>query len=116
MTKIFTITLLLIVLFSCENNVANSEVVVEDCSTVESYYNTSIAPIMSQKCNGCHSGNNPSAGLLTNNYIDVKGGIGGILNRVERDNNAPGFMPLGGQKLSTEQISFLQIFLEMDCE
>jgi len=46
----------------------------------------------------------------------VKGGIGGILNRVERDNNAPGFMPLGGQKLSTEQISFLQIFLEMDCE
>ena len=71
---------------------------------------------MLQSCNNCHSGTSPSGGIRTNNYSDVKAGIVSILDRVQRDINENGFMPTGGQKLSNDKISILQMFLEMECE
>ena len=35
-------------------------------------YSGSIAPIMTGNCNVCHSGANPSGGIITNNYDDLK--------------------------------------------
>ena len=116
MAKYFFFIIFAILSLSCENNVVESELPDENCSTVESFYNNSVASIMTQSCNNCHSGTSPSGGIRTNNYSDVKAGIVSILDRVQRDINENGFMPTGGQKLSNDKISILQIFLEMECE
>ena len=117
MFKHFSLTFVILTIFSCETNVVESDDSSGDCSIIqESYYDTSVASIMSQSCNGCHSGGSPSGGIRTNNYSDVKNGISNILNRVERDINMSGFMPLSGQKLSDQKISILQAFLDMECE
>jgi hypothetical protein len=116
MFKYFSLTFVILTIFSCETNVVKSDDPLVDCSIKESYYDTSVSSIMSQSCNGCHSGGSPSGGIRTDNYSDVKNGISSILNRVERDVSMPGFMPLGSQKLSDEKISVLQAFLDMECE
>tara|TARA_Y100000389_G_C17370458_1_gene468738 strand:- start:430 stop:783 length:354 start_codon:yes stop_codon:yes gene_type:complete len=117
MFKYFLFTFVTLIISSCETNVVKSDDSLEDCSVIqESYYDTSVASIMSQSCNGCHAGGSPSGGIRTDNYSDVKNGISNILNRVERDINMSGFMPLSGQKLSDEKISILQAFLDMECE
>ena len=117
MYKYFFLFSLPIFFICCENNVMNDiKVINENCSVVEDYYNETIGPIMTQSCNGCHSDNSPSGGIKTNNYDDVRNGIGSIINRVQRDQNASGFMPLGGEKLSNEDLSVLDEFLNMECE
>lgn len=86
------------------------------CDNVEDYYNETISSIITQNCNGCHSGTSPSRSILTNNYNDVRSGIELIFDRVGRDKSDVGFMPLGRYKLSDEDISVLNIFLNMECE
>ncbi|MDB9853640.1 hypothetical protein OAC91_00220 [Candidatus Marinimicrobia bacterium] len=116
MYKFSTLLAMLALFQGCENNIADADPIIEDCLIIESYYSSSVAPIMAQSCNGCHSGTSPSGGILTNNYEDVKNGLNSIINRVERDINVIGFMPLGGEKLTNDKISILHQFLEMECE
>lgn len=117
MFKYFFLFFFKIFFISCTNNISDSDESINvDCSVVENYYNETIAPIMAQSCNGCHSGNSPSGAVKTNNYNDVRNGIENIINRVQRDQNSSGFMPLGGEKLSNENLSVLDVFLNMECE
>lgn len=108
---------LIIFFISCENNVVDStEPTNQDCFAVEEYYNETVAPIMALSCNECHSGSSPSGFIKTNNYDDVRDGLESIINRIQRDQNSVGFMPLGGEKLSNEDLSVLDVFLNMECE
>jgi hypothetical protein len=109
-----TITLLLCICFSgCEKNVEEDhEINTVDCSEVETYYNESVAPILSSNCIGCHPG---QGGLSLDSYTSVYSAIksGNVLNRVNRDDDL--LMPQGGQKLSYANLDILQTFFDMEC-
>mgnify|MGYP007000101171 len=49
-------------------------------------------------------------------FLSVYSLIEVTLDRVNRDLGSAGFMPLGGNKLTNDQIAALQAFIEMDCE
>lgn len=42
------------------------------CDTTDIGYTASIAPIMSNSCNGCHSGATPEDNVITNTYEGLK--------------------------------------------
>ena len=107
-------SILFTLLFGCANNIA--EELVEDCSEAENFYIETIAPIMSQNCVSCHSGPSSSGNQRLDSFLSVYSSIEVTLDRVNRDPGSAGFMPLGGNKLTNEQIAALQAFIEMDCE
>lgn len=49
------------------------------CDTINVTYSKTIAPIFASNCNSCHSGNSPSAGIVTNNYASVNMNIDRIM-------------------------------------
>ena len=107
----------LVYFFGCENNVADDpDQDPTDCSVVEAYYEESVAPILTQNCIGCHSGSSPSGGLNLGDYTSVRGGMGDVLDRVNREEGSSGFMPQVGSKLTDAELSILQSFFEMECE
>ena len=96
----------------CEKNVEEDhEIKTVDCET---YYNENVAPILSSNCTGCHPG---QGGLSLDSYTSVYSAIqsGNVLDRVNRNSGANGFMPQGGQKLSNANLEILQTFFDMEC-
>ena len=111
------VILTIITFFACENNIAEDQIdQLEDCTNVETYYSDSVLPIMEQRCTICHSGNAPSGGLGLESFSSVRNSMAATLDRVNRDQGSSGFMPQGGNKLTDNEISILQIFFEMECE
>jgi hypothetical protein len=72
------------------------------CDSTNVSYSKTIAPIMSDNCNVCHSTTLASAGIITDNYktLDSIARTGQLWSAV---NWEPGFIPMpnGGQKLSS---------------
>jgi hypothetical protein len=89
-------------------------VAVEDCET---YYNEYVTPILSSNCIGCYSGSTASAGLHLDSYTSAYFAIksGNVLDRVNRNSGANGFMPQGAQKLSNANLDILQALFDMVC-
>ena len=103
----------------CEKNVEEDlEDKTEDCTEVETYYTENVAPILESNCTGCHSGPTPRAGLSLDSYSVVFIAIksGDVLDRVNRNEGASGFMPNGGTKLSDVSLDILQTFFDMECD
>ncbi|MBN1337822.1 MAG: hypothetical protein JXA03_00785 [Bacteroidales bacterium] len=67
------------------------------CDTANVTYTLSIAPLMADKCNSCHGGNSPEAGLKTDNYNDLKtlAGDGRLQGTV---NHLSGYSPMPKNK------------------
>jgi hypothetical protein len=42
-----------------------------ECDTLNITYEATIAPIMANSCNTCHSGSAPSGGIKTDSYTDL---------------------------------------------
>ena len=66
---------------------------------VEQYqYQMHIAEIIENHCEGCHSGNNPSGGLLLTNYDQVvaASGYSGLADRIQLPLSDPNVMPPNG--------------------
>lgn len=82
------------------------------CDTSKISFSGSISKILSQKCNGCHSGANPGGGINLTNYIDVKSIADNrrFLNAVL---HTPGFkaMPLGGDRLPECEIETIRSWI-----
>ena len=120
MKKIINVTLLLLISFyGCERNVEEDpNDITSDCSNVEAYYTENVAPILESNCTVCHSGPTPTAGLSLDSYASVYAAIksGNVLDRVNRNEGASGFMPNGGTKLSDANLDILQTFFEMECD
>ena len=121
MKKIINVTLLLFITFyGCEKNVEEDhEDDTVDCSTVESYYDEQIAPILSSNCTVCHSGSTPTGDLSLDSYASVYSAIksGNVLDRVNRNSSGDDLlMPQYGQKLSQPDLDILQTFFEMECD
>jgi len=110
----FILFIFIISFFGCAHNVAEDSE--QNCAETESFYVETIAPILSQNCVGCHSGESPSGDLRLDSFTSVRNSIESTLDRVNRDQGSAGFMPQGGSKLTEDQMTSLQAFFEMDCE
>lgn len=70
-------------------------------------YNAHVKPLVTSSCTPCHmaSGYNP---VKLDQYAVAKSKINNIIDRVKREQNAAGFMPSGGTKLSADKIALLE--------
>ena len=83
-----------------------------ECDTTNVTYNATIAPIMNNSCNGCHSSSAPSANVITDTYEGVKviaenGKLWGTLNHEQ--GYSP--MPKGFPKLNDCDLTKINIWL-----
>ena len=69
-------------------------------------YSAHVKPLLTTSCKPCHvaGGYNPKF----DQYDVAKSKINGIIDRVQREKTAAGFMPQGGSKLSAENIALLK--------
>jgi len=89
------------------NGTAGSPVsVVVTVNPVKVTYLADIKPLMVASCTPCHlaGGSNPNK---FDDYATAKSKITTILDRVQRESTAAGFMPRGGTKLSAANIALL---------
>ncbi|HCY42341.1 MAG TPA: hypothetical protein DHV48_13455 [Prolixibacteraceae bacterium] len=79
--------------------------------TVKTTYTADIKPLLVNSCTPCHisGGSNPNK---WDNYATTKSKINGILDRVQRETTAAGFMPQGGSKLSAANIALLKKWVD----
>jgi hypothetical protein len=70
-----------------------------DCDTTIVTYSLSVAPVMTQYCNTCHSETVPNGNVITGNYNDlyVVAANGQLWSAVNHEGNFP--MPQGMDKL-----------------
>lgn len=80
-------------------------------SSVKVTYNANIKTLLASSCTPCHltGGTHPSK---WDDYQTTKSKINGILDRVQRETTATGFMPVGGSKLSAENIALLKKWVD----
>lgn len=87
----------------------NNSCVASSCDSLNVTYSASIKNIVTNKCQGCHSGGAPSGGidLSTYNGIKTKVNDGRLWGAV---NHLPGYsaMPKNGQKLSDCEIGIFR--------
>ncbi len=67
-------------------------------------FDADIKPLMEAQCSPCHTSGSTSYTI----YANAKDSYTKILDRVERDKGAAGFMPQGGDKMSTTDIDLLK--------
>ena len=111
------ICLIALLVIGCEKNI-ESDYVGYDCEEVQSYYQESVSPIMSNHCIGCHSTSNASGSLSLDSFDSVVDGImnGEVINRINMESSNPLFMPMGSEKLSQQQLEVIQNFSELLCQ
>ena len=87
-----------IALYSCQYNVESVLYGSSDCPPIEATYQMHIAEIIETHCEGCHSGNNPSGGLLLTNYDHVvaASSYSGLADRIQLPLSDPNSMPPNG--------------------
>lgn len=69
-------------------------------------YTANIKPLLTTSCKPCHIAGGPNP--KWDNYATAKSKISTILDRVQRDPSASGFMPQGGSKLTADNIALLK--------
>ena len=107
--KLFFI--LLFVLSGCQKNVESDYIGMSyDCVEVQDFYTQSVEPILTQNCVMCHSEYDSFEGSVTA-IMD-----GNVIERVNLDISNPLFMPLGGEKLSQQELDIIQNFSELFCQ
>ena len=111
------ISLLTLFVIGCEKNI-ESDYVGYDCDEVISYYQESVAPILSSHCIGCHSSSSASGSLALDSFDVAIDGImnGDVTHRINMETSNPLFMPLGSEKLSQQQLDIIQNFSELLCQ
>ena len=111
------ISLLTLFVIGCEKNI-ESDYIGYDCDEVISYYQESVAPILSNHCVGCHSGSSASGGLVLDSFDGAVIGVmnGNVINRINLEASSPLFMPQGSEKLSQQQLDIIQNFSELLCQ
>ena len=87
-----------VALCGCQYNVESVLYGSSDCPPIEATYQMHIAEIIETHCEGCHSGNNPSGGLLLTNYDHVvaASSYSGLADRIQLPLSDPNVMPPNG--------------------
>ncbi|MBK8054539.1 MAG: cytochrome c [Saprospiraceae bacterium] len=101
-TKFLFLTAIVAVLFlaSCSKEDEPTPVV------VKTTYNKDIKPILLAKCTPCHlaGGANPNK---WDDFTSAKGKIDVIIERINREATATGFMPRNGAKLPAAELALI---------
>lgn len=85
--------------------------VVITVNPLKTTYNADVKSIFVTSCTPCHVAGGSNSNKF-DQYAQAKAKINGILDRVQRDPGATGFMPKGGTKLSAEKIAVLKKWLD----
>jgi mono/diheme cytochrome c family protein len=97
---ISTLLLGTVLVSSCTNDSSNDLLGIEDLDEVT--YTNTVKSIMDNNCISCHAATpiNGAPNSLTT-YENVKEAVlnGGLLDRISRNQGAPGMMPSGGTRL-----------------
>ena len=85
--------------------------VIVTVNALKTTYNADVKSIFVASCTPCHltGGANPNK---WDQYAQAKAKINSILDRVQREQGATGFMPRGGSKLSAEKIAILKKWVD----
>lgn len=83
------------------------------CDTTNITYATVVAPILTDYCIGCHSGNAPSAGITLDNYTDLQTVInsGQFRGSINHESNFSA-MPKNSPKLSDCNLAKINKWLD----
>ena len=95
---------LFVILSSCTYNELTPIPICE--SDTPSFY-TCVKPIIDNHCLACHSDASPNGDLSDYDAIRFYLINGDLLDRIQREEGAVGFMPLGDNKLDNLQIETL---------
>jgi len=85
-----------------------------ECDTTDVRFSTVILPLITTRCQGCHSGSAPSAGFRLSSYAEVKAKVtdGRLLGAI---NHLPGFTPMpypaGSPKMPQCQLDQVRIWV-----
>jgi hypothetical protein len=84
------------------------------CDTTNVGFNAAILPLVQARCQGCHSGSNPSGGILLTNHAQIKtvannGKLWGAINHAAGFRPMP--YPLGSAKIPDCDIRKIQIWI-----
>ena len=77
------------------------------CESENPSFITCVKPIIDNHCLSCHYASSSSGDLSDYNTVREYVINGDLLDRIQRNQNEEGFMPLGGNKLDQEQIEVL---------
>lgn len=88
-------------------DVNDGSCILDQCLSNEPSFIDCVKPIIENNCIACHSSGNSNGDLST--YTSLREFIinGDLINRISKDQNEPGFMPLGEQKLDQITIDIL---------
>jgi len=84
-----------------------------NCDTTQVSFATHIMPVVQLHCLGCHSGNNPGAGIMLTNYNEIASAAGnGSLFAAITWRNGFSPMPKNGNQLSSCNITQFKKWIE----
>ena len=108
--------LLLICFSSCTYNEVPSTYneIPYDCSSNEPSFKECIKPIIDNHCVPCHKTGSANGDLSTYESLWEFTINGDLINRISKNQNEAGFMPLGNQKLDQMTIDMLIHWKEND--
>jgi hypothetical protein len=81
------------------------------CDTTNVTYSLSIAPLLQNKCNGCHGATSPGGGVVLTTFAGAQAAAlnGKLLSSVEHTSAFP--MPKNGSKLPQCEIDMIRIWV-----
>lgn len=107
-SKFITLTLGITFLIGCTTDSVSDLSPIETIDEVS--YLRDVKPIIDSKCNNCH-GNPPTFGAPSSytTYENVRTAVlnQGLIDRITRPENTSGAMPLGGPRLSQNEINII---------
>ena len=107
-SKFVTLTLGITFLIGCTTDSVSDLSPIETINEVS--YLRDVKPIIDSKCNNCH-GNPPTFGAPSSytTYENVRTAVlnQGLIDRITRPENTAGAMPLGGPRLSQNEINII---------
>lgn len=100
----------ILLLASCENDSTDDLILTNLTPQTNVTYNQDVASIINSNCTSCH-GATPTNGapMSLTTYEQVKEAVQnrGLLDRISRDQGAPGMMPNGGTRLPQNNINVI---------
>lgn len=79
----------------------------EECLTENPSFIACIKPIIDNNCVSCHNSNSLYGDLSSYSAIKDYTDSGQLINRIQRNQGDQGFMPLGGNKLTDNEIELI---------
>lgn len=96
----------IVLLLACFSSCTYNEILY-DCSSNKTSFVDCIQPIIDDHCIACHSTGNSNGDLSTYESLREFTMNGDLINRISKNENESGFMPLGDQKLDQITIDIL---------